>query len=166
MATKLSAATKVNPRYYNGPKPQTRNVLPTDSVTFKAGQLGYFDSDGLAEVVGDDGADVDFIFATTRDAALTSTKAKAHLIDADTEFVFAVVNGTTDALSSQTMVGGFYSIEVISNVCCLDLDTAAAHSNDVVKVTSLMSDNEPKRYTSTDTPGWVVGHVIRTASQD
>ena len=50
MATKLSAATKVNPRYYNGPKPKTVNVLPTNSVTFKAGQLGYFDSDGLAEV--------------------------------------------------------------------------------------------------------------------
>ena len=69
-------------------------------------------------------AHADFMFATTRDSAATSTSAKAHLIDADTELVWAVVNGTTDALSSQTMVGGLYSIEVISNVCCLDLDTA------------------------------------------
>ena len=166
MAKSLNGATKVNPRYYNGPTPRTVNALPTDAVTFKAGQLGYWDSDGKAEVVGDDGADVDFIFLETRDSAATATYTKVAIIDADTEFVWCVVNGTSDAAAAQTMVGGFYSIEVISNVCCLDLDTAGAHSNDVVKVTGLMKDVEPKRHALTDTPGQVIGHIIRTASQD
>jgi len=34
---------------HNGPKPQTVNAIPTDAVTYKAGQPGYYDSDGKAE---------------------------------------------------------------------------------------------------------------------
>jgi len=120
----------------------------------------------LAEVCADDAGHADFIFNETRTTAATATKTKVSLIDADTEFEFMVVNGTTDAAAAQTMVGGLYSIEVISNVCVIDLDTAAAHTNDIVYVTSLMSDNEPKRNAIADSPGTVVGHIIRTATQD
>jgi len=166
MAQSLNGATKVNPRYYAGPKPRTVNVLPTNAVTYKAGQPGYSDASGTAEVCADDAANCEFFFANTRDAGLTTTSDKVHMIDPDTQFVFAVVDSTTDAAASRTMVGALYSLEVISNVGVLDLDSASAHSNDIIKVDGLMSDVEPKRHAIADVPGHVYGHIIRTASSD
>jgi len=166
MAQSLNGATKVNPRYYSGPKPRTVNVLPGNSATYKAGQLGYTNSSGLAVVCADDAANAEFFFVNTRDTAATATKDKAHMLSADTLLTFAVVDGVTDTAASQTMVGQLYSLEVISNVGVLDLDSGAAHSNDIIKVDGLMSDVEPKRHAITDVPGHVYGHIIRTASSD
>jgi len=166
MAQSLNGATKVNPRYYSGPKPATVNAIPTDAVTYKAGQPGYYDSNGKAEAFADDGANLEFFFANTRDSALTATSDKVHTIDPDTKFMVAVVDGTTDTAASRTMVGALYSLEVISNVAVLDLDSGGAHSNDIFKVDGLMSDVEPKRHAIADVPGHVYGHIIRTASSD
>jgi len=118
------------------------------------------------KVCADDPANVNFFFVNTRDAASTATSDKVHLIDPDTRFMVAVVDGTTDTAASRTMVGALYSLEVISNVAVLDLDSGAAHSNDVFKVDGLMSDVEPKRHNIADVPGHVYGHIIRTASSD
>jgi len=166
MATSLNGATLVNPRYYSGPKPLTVNVLPTDSVTYKAGQPGYYDANGKAEVCSDDPSNVQFYFANTRATAATATYDKVHLISPDTKFVFMVVDGTTATAASQTMVGQLYSMEIISNVGVLDLDSGAAHSNDVIRVDALLSDVEPKRHAIADAPGFVIGHIITTASTD
>jgi len=166
MATSLNGATKVNPRYYKGPKPATQSILIGNSATYKAGQLGYRDTSGLGVACADDAANAEFIFANTRDSAATATMDEVHFIDSDTEFVWFVVNGTSDTEATQAMVGDLMSIEVIDNVCVLDKDTAGGHSNDIVKVTGLMKDKEPKRHALADSPGQVIGHIIRTASQD
>jgi hypothetical protein len=166
MAKSLDGATKVNPRYYKGPEPEVYNVLAGNSATWIKGQVGYTGSDGLAVVVGDDPANAEFVFMEDRAAALTATKAKVADINPDTKWIFFVVDGVTDAAATRAMIGSHYSVEVISGVAVLDLDTGTAHSNDIVKVDRLMSDEEPRRHALADEPGQVVGHYIRTASRD
>ena len=166
MAQSLDGATKVNPRFVKGTVPQAIDLLPTDTATYKSGELGETTTAGKHLAIADDAADVSVMFASTRDAALTATADKGYRIDTDSQYMISVVNGTADAAASRTMVGALYSIEVISNVACLDLDTAAAHSNDIFKVDGLMSDLEPKRHAIADSPGHVYGHFVRTASND
>jgi len=166
MAKSLDGANKVNPRFFKGDLPEAVDVLPTDAATFKAGEFLTRDSDGLVAAAADDASAITHIAAETRDAALTATYAKAFEVTPDMQFVVQVVDGTTDAAASQTMVGALYSVEVISNVLVIDLDTGTAHSNDIFKVDGLMKDVEPERYALADTPGAVYGHFIATASSD
>jgi len=166
MAKSLDGATKVNPRFFKGDTPEAVDVLPTDAATFIMGELLVMDSDGKVAAIADDAAAVTHIAAEARSAGLTATYAKAFEVSPDTQYVMQVVDGTTDAAASQTMVGALYSVEVISNVAVLDLDTGTAHSNDIFKVDGLMKDVEPERYALADTPGAVYGHFIATASSD
>ena len=166
MGTSLNGANKVNPRRYKGKVPLTVNILPTDDVVFKAGQPGYYDADGKAEVCGDDPTKVNFWFVETRAVKATATSSKGMLIDPETIYKIQVVEATTDAAATRAMVGALYSIEIINNVAVLDLDDASAHSNDIFKVDGLMSDVEPKRHAIADVPGCVFGHFITTASTD
>jgi len=166
MAKSLDGATKVNPRFFKGDFPEAVNVLPSDAATFIMGELLVVGSDGTVTAVADDPAAVTHISAEARPAAKTATYAKAFEITPDMQFQMQVVDGTTDAAATETMKGALYSIEVISNVAVVDLDSGTAHSNDIFKVDGLMKDVEPERYALADSPGFVYGHFITTASTD
>ena len=166
MAKSLDGATKVNPRFFKGDTPEAVDVLPTNAATFIVGQPLTMDSDGLVAATADDAASVTHIAAEARATAATATYAKAFEVTPDMQFVMCVVNGTTDAAATQSMVGALYSVELISGVLVLDLDSGAAHTNDIFKVDGLMKDVEPERYALADAPGQVYGHFIATASTD
>ena len=166
MAKSLNGATKVNPRFFKGDVPEAIDVLPSNAATYICGELAVQDSSGTLAAIADDPSAVTHVMAAARSAAKTATADKAFKIDTDTMFSIQVVDGTTDTAASQTMVGQNYSLEVISNVACLDLDSGTAHSNDIFHVDGLMSDIEPSRHAIADVPGCVYGHFLRTASND
>jgi len=166
MAKSFDGATKVNPRFISGVIPQAVDLLPTDTATYKSGELGETTTAGTHLAIADDAADVSVMFASTRASALAATPDKGFAIDTGSKYMISVVNGTSDTSAERTMVGALYSIEVISNVACLDKDTVAAHSSDIFKVDGLMSDLEPARHAIADVPGHVYGHFIRPNSND
>ena len=166
MAKSLNGATKVNPRFYQGDYPEAQVVLPSDAATYIAGEFLVTGSAGTVTAIADDPSAVTHVAASARAAALTATTDNAFEVTPEARFQISVVDGTTDTAAARTMIGALYSIEVISNVACLDLDTGTAHSNDIFKVDGLMSDVEPERYAITDVPGMVYGHFIATATTD
>jgi len=166
MAKSLDGATKVNPRFFTGDYPGAVDVIPTDAATYIAGELAAMDADGKVVAVADDTADVSHIMASARAAGIVATADEAFEVTPETRFIMCVVDGTSDAAATRAMVGSLYSIEVISNVACVDLDSGTAHSNDIFRVDGLMADVEPERYALADSPGQVYGHFIATASTD
>ena len=166
MAKSLDGATKVNPRLFKGDCPEAVTVLPSDAATYIAGELAVTDSSGTVAAIADDPSAVTHVMASARAAALTATTDNAFEITPEMQFQMAVVDAATDAAVTRSMIGALYSIEVLSNVSVVDLDSGAAHSNDIFKVDGLMLDVEPERYALADVPGFVYGHFIATASTD
>jgi len=166
MAKSLDGATKVNPRFLQGDFPGAADVIPSDAATYIAGELVALDANGKVVAIADDTPDVSHVMASARSAALTATPDKAFEITPETRLVMMVVDGTTDAAATRAMVGSLYSIEVISNVAVVDLDSGTAHSNDIFRVDGLMADLEPERHAIADSPGQVYGHFIATATTD
>ena len=149
-----------NPRFYSGPPLEKDTKRAADSITWKAGQPGYFDTDGLCAVLATDGVNASFIFSSDQDTATSSSDVKIErILNASTRFVGFISQDDADTVAAATQVGDQYGIHVGSNVATVNVNET---SNVAVMVDALLYQEEGYMNASTDDPGQVIFHYIQS----
>lgn len=148
-----------SPRHYAGPALEKDYRLAADSQTWKAGEFGYFDSNGQAYVCARGATKVQFQFAQDQDTSTSSSSVWIMRIPSEeTKFLGWVVNAGTDTRAEQTLVGESAGLYVSSNVHSLNTanDTAIPF---IIEEIYSNKDKSAKMTTTSECPGQVIFRV-------
>jgi len=149
-----------NPRHWSGPALEKDTRVCVASSTWKAGQFGYYDSDGLAAVCATSATKVDFQFSSTRSDTSTSTSVLVEEIpSASTRFMGYVSTGDGDTAAPRTRIDEQAGLHVGSNVGTVDV---LNDTNLVFKIDDVLWAKEDYQAASTDDPGQVIFHVLQS----
>ena len=86
-----------------------------------------------------------------------NTAIRVALISTNNLYVVQVENNDSDATVGQGNVGVEYGLRVGSTAGSVGYTTLDLNnSNDTVVVVDIMSNREPSKYTTSDSPGWAV----------
>lgn len=123
-----------------------------DSVTWKKGQIGYFNSGVVTPVSGLTGGDTApyVMFAEDQNTNTSSSDVKVHLLQPGCRLEIQVTSGGTDTTVAAANIGTKYSLREDSNICTLDKNDT---TNADWEVERLAAEYEPARNAAADSPG-------------
>ena len=124
----MASLTAVNPRwrYNSGGKDAlaTRRVLIDGDATFRGGQFLSHDSDGLVYTEASDSVDIQYLALEDVATAIgnDTTRKKVAVLDASDILEMNAFHATeASAVFAETDVGIRYGLEVVSNICSVDV---------------------------------------------
>jgi len=153
MATISVATNPVVTDWPGNSAPARVKIRAADSVTWKAGELGYLDGSGhVTPVAGTGVTDAQYRFCETQATATSSSDVWVQALTNGCRLrMFVMTDGSSAAETALTR-GTSYGVEAASNITHIDSGTASGKFK-VVRFGSEMNEYE---MTATMTPGIVL----------